>query len=1169
MTKFFLFSAVITSVATLSFSPIQAQKPGPGKGSLTYVKRGTEGDATYLRSVIESDKLFVVSQSKGVYTLKVHNGDSLTQISNNSAEVGLLTGGIAKNGDFLYITDNLNGILVFDTRGEKLEKLFSFKPVTEVWDVAVKGDILYAAEASAGLTSYQLNPDGSFTKLSNYKTVSRWSWAWRTQIVNDTLFVVDKEEGIKVFDISTPASPRYLSSFKTGGTPKDIIKSGSRLLVADGPEGLKVFTLNSAGFARLIESVPTRGDAQSILQSGKYFFLASGTDGIYILSYSATGSLTADFRTKEEGEIISITKLNENVFASSSEGILLYKYNSPPIIESISNQVVDENALLTFTRKGFDPDGSKVIISAENLPEGAEWNIEQGTFTWTPTYEQSGRYRIYFAITEDTDAALYDVDTVTVVVNHVNRSPSLALVEPVTIPENKPFELVISSGTDPDREDEGKLVHFARQMPQGAAFDPATLKFSWTPTYEQSGNYPVQFGVKDPAGLEAVVTFNVTVTHVNRPPVLAEIGPKTVNENEGLPFIVKWSDPDKEDDGKLRMSTTALPEGASFDLASGSFNWTPTFEQSGTYTIRFTVEDSDSDGAGIQSDSEEITITVNHVNRAPVLYLVKDQSTKENELLEFRLTGADPDVEDLGKLVFSGKDLPKGSELKDSTFIWTPDFFQAGTYTVNFKISDPSGLTAAQDMKMTVENVNRNPVIEPVNAVLDAKENSLFTYQFRITDPDKEKLTLTLLPLPAGATFDAEKQLFTWTPTYEQSGTYDLTLAAKDPLDGTDQVTFAISVANVNRFPVFADIPSQLVAENKPLMLTVTATDPDRQQVTLDITGLVQGMDFNVMTGSLNWTPDFEQAGSYTVTVTATDEEGAKTDKQVQITVSNVNRLPEFTPVEPVSVNENEALRLVIVAQDPDRQVLTYSSQDLPQGARLGSQDGVLEWTPTFEQAGPYTIQVKATDPEGGFSVLPVSVSVQNINRNPVLSDVKDISGDENQRISVTFKAADPDRQALTIRLDGELPAGATFDVKTLVFTWTPGYTQAGNYGPLTLTAVDPEGAQAEATFNLTVKNINRKPVLAVNGTRTVMAGEAIRLTATASDQDEETLSLGVKNNPAGSGFNPANGEFSWDSTLPGTYTIDFTVNDGIDTVTESVTITVNPKPVAPQGGGN
>lgn len=1169
MTKIILLTAVITTVASLPFYPLHAQKPGPGKGSLTFVERGTEGDATYLRSIIENDKLYVVSQSKGVYSLKVHSGDSLTQIANNSAEVGLLTGGIAKTGDYLYITDNLNGILVFDTRDDKLDKLFSFKPVTEVWDVAVKGDVLYAAEASAGLTTYQLAPDGSFTKIANFKPVSRWSWAWRTRIVNDTLFVVDKEEGIKVFDISTPGSPRFLSSFKTGGTPKDIIKVGSKLFVADGPEGLKVFTLNSAGFARLIESVPTRGDAQAILQSGKYFFLASGTDGIYILSYSGLGTLAADFRTKEEGEIISITKLNENVFASSSEGILLYKYNSPPIIENISNQTIDENVQLTFSRKGLDPDGSNVIISAENLPEGAEWDIERATFTWTPTYEQSGRYRIYFAITEDTDAALFDLDTVTVVVNHVNRSPILAGVEPVTIPENKPFELSIPAGTDPDREDDGKLVHFARQMPQGASFDPATLKFIWTPTYEQSGNYPIQFGVKDPAGVEAVVTFTVTVTHVNRPPVLAEIGPKTVSEDQELSFIVKWSDPDKEDEGKLRISNTTLPEGAAFDVASGSFTWKPSFEQSGNYSIRFTVEDSDSDGAGILSDSEEMTITVNHVNRPPVIYLVKDETTKENDLLEFRLAGADPDVEDLGKLVFTGMDLPKGSELKDSTFIWTPDFFQSGPYTVKFKISDPSGLSSAQDMKIVVENVNRNPVIEPVATVLDAKENALFTYQFRITDPDREKLTLTLLPLPSGAVFDAEKQLFTWTPTYEQAGSYDMTLVAKDPLDGTDQVTFTVSVANVNRFPVFADLVAQTVPENKLLSFTISATDPDRQQVTLDVTGLVQGMDFNTMTGSFNWTPDFEQSGSYSLTITATDEEGAKTDKQVQITVSNVNRMPEFTPVDPVTANENEALRLVFVAQDPDRQVLSYSSQDLPTGSRLGAQDGVFEWVPSFEQAGSYTINIKATDPEGGSSSIPVSIRVDNVNRSPVWSDVKDIAADENQRISVSLKATDPDKQVLTIRMDGDLPSGASFDVKSLVFSWTPAYNQAGQYGPFTVVATDPEGAQSEATFSVSVKNLNRKPVMTISGSRTATVGESIKLTISATDPDEESISLGVKNNPAGSGFDAGSGSFSWEPSAAGTYSIDFTANDGIEIVTETITLTINPKPVSPQGGGN
>jgi hypothetical protein len=90
----------------------------------------------------------------------------------------------------------------------------------------------------------------------------------------------------------------------------------------------------------------------------------------------------------------------------------------------------------------------------------------------------------------------------------------------------------------------------------------------------------------------------------NRPPVLNSIGAKTVNENELLEFTITASDPDAD---TLTYTAGNLPTGASFDANQQKFSWTPGYGTSGSYTVTFTVTD---DGAPTQSDSEEITITV-------------------------------------------------------------------------------------------------------------------------------------------------------------------------------------------------------------------------------------------------------------------------------------------------------------------------------------------------------------------------------------------------------------------------------------------------------------------------------------------------------------------------------------------------------------------------------
>ncbi|MBN8704542.1 MAG: tandem-95 repeat protein [Bacteroidetes bacterium] len=1164
--KFVLFSFLGVTLIT----EVSAQKPGAGKGSLTYIKTTADKDATPLRAILEGDKLFLATQSKGAYIYKLVNPDSLREVA-HYAEGGLINGGIAKKDNFLFLSDGLNGILSIDVSNDNMTLVQEFKPANDVYDLAIKGDILYAAESKAGLTTYKILPDGKFTLLQNYKSAAKWAWAWRTQIVNDTLFVIDQQEGIKLFNISKPESPVYLTSFKTNGTPKDIIKDGETMIVANGPEGLHTFSLNAAGYSRQVEDIDIKGDAQNVFKSGRYFFMAAGDDGIYILSETSTGRLGIDFKTKEPGEIISMVKRNEDLYVSSDRGLMIYKYNSPPIFEPIKRQVIDENQVLTFSRSGYDPDGSKVIISAEGLPEGADWNIDSTFFKWKPTFEQSGRYRVYYTITEDTDASLYDLDTVFITVNHVNRLPVIAKIENKLIDENKELSFKIEEGTDPDREDEGKLVHFSRNLPEGASFDTKSLKFTWKPTYDQSGEYTAIIGVKDPSGLEATSELKIKVNHVNRPPVLAAVGAKTIDEMKDLIYVVKWSDPDTEDKGKLVMNATGLPEGSVFNNETGDFSWKPTYEQSGTYTVTFKVTDSNSDKLGVLSDEEKVTLTVNHVSRTPFIVAVPEHGTKEDQQLSFNIRVFDLDKEDFGKLKITATDLPKGSSLKDSVFTWTPDYFQAGAYNVTFTVTEPSELNASTKGYIVVENVNRMPVIAKFVTPAQGKEDSPLQIQFAITDPDLEALTLTLGKLPEGAKFDAATQTFSWVPTYEQAGNYEMKLKAVDPLGGSAEADLSLVIANVNRFPVFAALADQAVNEDQSLTFKVSATDPDRQKVVLSSSTLPEGATFDPLNGQLTWKPTFEQSGSYPVTFSAVDEENAKTDKLVTIVVSNVNRLPVLTAVQPITVNEVDPVNVQFKATDPDRQTVNYSSTNLPEGAVLNATSGDFSWVPTYEQAGKYTISVSATDPENGKVSTNLVVDVKNVNRVPVFENVKDLSIAEGESFDFTFKTSDPDKQTLVIsKLKGTLPKGAVFNEKNGEFSFNPDFTQAGQYGPFELTVSDPEKATTSAKFSLTVTNNNRKPKLTVPGSKSAIGGESVEFAVSATDEDKETLTFSASGLPTGATFDPTSKKFSWipSETTSGKFTVTISVTDGIDSVSDSVSLTITAKPIpVPQGG--
>ena len=143
-----------------------------------------------------------------------------------------------------------------------------------------------------------------------------------------------------------------------------------------------------------------------------------------------------------------------------------------------------------------------------------------------------------FIVTDDSEPELSDEETITITIGDVNRPPVLDAIGNLEVGENE--QLVIElTASDPD---EDELTFDAENLPEGAGFEGDT--FTWTPDYEQAGQYEVTFSVSDDEDppLFDEETITITVVNTNRPPVLAEIGDREVDENDELVGIVTARD---------------------------------------------------------------------------------------------------------------------------------------------------------------------------------------------------------------------------------------------------------------------------------------------------------------------------------------------------------------------------------------------------------------------------------------------------------------------------------------------------------------------------------------------------------------------------------------------------------------------------------------------------
>ena len=173
----------------------------------------------------------------------------------------------------------------------------------------------------------------------------------------------------------------------------------------------------------------------------------------------------------------------------------------------------------------------------------------------------------------------------------------------------------------------------------------------------------------------------------NRPPVMDPIADQIVNEDEQLVFTINGSDPD---DDELSYSAANLPSGASF--SGQTFSWKPDFDASGQYTIVFTVTDLSTEPL---SDLEEMTITVENINRAPEFVTPDVVPFNLDEPIELTINAQDPDIGDVLTYSADLSDLPAGSDANFDPsariFSWTPtfeDFLIKEQYLITFSVTD-------------------------------------------------------------------------------------------------------------------------------------------------------------------------------------------------------------------------------------------------------------------------------------------------------------------------------------------------------------------------------------------------------------------------------------------------------------------------------------------------
>ena len=888
--------------------------------------------------------------------------------------------------------------------------------------------------------------------------------------------------------------------------------------------------------------------------------------------------------------------------------ITVLKTNQAPVLATIGAKSVREGDTLRVHLSATDPDGTIPFFYAQGTPTNAtlvDSTNGRGSFTFTPSFRQSGLYSVKFFAS---DGNKVDYEVVLIQVVNVAQPPILSVpADTQSVLEGDSLLFKISV-TDADSTIDVITVD-AATLPVNATFvDSLNGRglFRFKPNYTQAGIYNVRFYATDGVAKDTAVVVVKCISAGNQRPKIT-VTPISVTATERDDITIRVTATDADGSYPVLSTSTPLPFTATFvdsGLGIGGLIWHTQNLQTGTYQIVFYATDSDTTGV---VDSFTVPIVLNDLNYSPNQLLFKPfdictmgldckQTVDEGATLQFKIYTVDPDQTHplfrARRYAISGTDttysaIPANMALTDlrndtANFVFTPDYTQSvgSPYNIMFTARDEVDTTVRVQiaLKITVTNVSLPVVLDSIGS-LSVLEGGVLDVVVTGRDPDGYAVVLSATGLPSGATFTSitgqpagtSRSRFLYSPGLTAAGTYTTVFKVSETVGTTvDSEVVTITVIDAgNQRPVLAAIGAKSVTEGLTLNFNDSATDPDGTTPTMTAAYVPVNATFvdnGNGTGTFNFNPSFAQAGTYYVIFIASD--GTLADSEtVTITVIEAgNQRPVLAAIGAKSVTEGLTLNFNDSATDPDGTVPTMTAVNVPTNATFvnnGNRTGTFNFNPSFTQAGTYNVIFIASDGTLADSETVTITVIEAGNQRPVLAAIGAKSVTEGLTLNFNDSATDPDGTIPTMTAVN-VPVNATFvnnGNRTGTFNFNPSFTQAGTYN-VTFIASDGTLADSEVVTITVIEAGNQRPVLAAIGAKSVTEGKTLGFNDSATDPDGTIPTMTAVNLPVNATFvNNGNGtgtfSFSPDTLQAGVFSVTFIASDGALADSETVVITV------------
>ncbi len=553
----------------------------------------------------------------------------------------------------------------------------------------------------------------------------------------------------------------------------------------------------------------------------------------------------------------------------------------------------------------------------------------------------------------------------------------------------------------------------------------------------------------------------MSVTVENRAPTASfTAAPSSAPTGTAVSFDASGS---SDPDGTVVKYEWDLDGNGSYETDTGTTaSATKTYATPGDVTVGLRVTDN-------STGTATATRVVTAQNRPPTASLTATPNpVPTGTQVSFDASGSsDPD----GTVVKYEWDLDGNGSYETNTgatATTSKTYATAANVTVGLRVTDNLGATATTSKALTVQNrapvasftATPNPVPTGTAVSFDASGSS---------DPDGT-VTKYEWDLDGNGSYETSTgSVATTSKTYATASTPTIGLRITDNNGATGTTTRALTVQNRAPTASFTLTPNPVVSGNSVSFNGSGSSDPDGTVVKYEWDFDGNGT-YETSTGSVaTTTKSFATAGSVTVGLRVTDNNGGTATTTRALTVSNRAPTASFTAT-PNPVPTGTAVSFNGAgSSDPDGTVTKYEWDLDGNGSYETNTGSVATTSKTYATAANVTVGLRVTDNLGATATTSKALTVQN--RAPVAS----FTATPNPVVtntSVSFNgAASADPDGTVTKYEWDLDGNGSYETNTgSVATTTKTFPTSGSR-TIGLRVTDNNGATGTTSVVLTVQS--------------------------------------------------------------------------------------------------